>query len=398
MIKRTLSRKLLDSARKYPVVFITGPRQSGKTTLAQMSFPKYGYVSLEDLDKRQFALDDPRGFLATYHSNIIFDEIQRVPELLSYIQTEVDLDDTAGRFILTGSQQFLLMEKVGQTLAGRVALLHLLPFSLSELTGTTPADPFRFEETTRERKKPEYSLEQILYQGLYPRIYDKKLAAHQWLGDYYRTYVERDVRDVLNIGNLDAFQRFVRLCAGRCGQLLNLSSLANDCGITHPTARQWISVLQSSFIVVLISPHHANFSKRLIKSPKLYFLDSGLLCYLLRIRDSEELKTHALRGAIFESFIVSEIFKSFAHIGEDPPLYFWRDRTGHEIDLIIDTGQKLIPIEIKSSRTIVADFFDGLRYWLLLKGNPQTTGILIYAGDEPSKRENFSVMPWYDCS
>jgi hypothetical protein len=398
MIKRTLSRKLLDSARKYPVVFITGPRQSGKTTLAQMSFPKYGYVSLEDLDKRQFALDDPRGFLATYHSNIIFDEIQRVPELLSYIQTEVDLDDTAGRFILTGSQQFLLMEKVGQTLAGRVALLHLLPFSLSELTGTTPADPFRFEETTRERKKPGYSLEQILYQGLYPRIYDKKLAAHQWLGDYYRTYVERDVRDVLNIGNLDAFQRFVRLCAGRCGQLLNLSSLANDCGITHPTARQWISVLQSSFIVVLIGPHHANFSKRLIKSPKLYFLDSGLLCYLLRIRDSDELRTHALRGAIFESFIVSEIFKSFAHIGEDTPLYFWRDRTGHEIDLIIDTGQKLIPIEIKSSRTIVADFFDGLRYWLSLKGNPQTTGILIYAGNEPGKRENFSVMPWYDCS
>jgi uncharacterized protein len=398
MIKRTLSKKLLDSARKYPVVFITGPRQSGKTTLAQVSFPKYQYVSLEDLDKRQFAIDDPRGFLATYQGNVIFDEIQRVPELLSYIQTEVDRDDTAGRFILTGSQQFLLMEKVGQTLAGRVALLYLLPFSLSELTGSAPADPFRFGETKKARKKPAYGLEQILYQGLYPRIYDKKLSAHQWIGDYYRTYVERDVRDVLKIGNLDAFQRFVRLCAGRCGQLLNLSSLANDCGITHPTARQWVSVLQSSLLVVLLSPHYANFSKRLIKSPKLYFLDSGLLCYLLRIRDSEELRTHALRGAIFESFIVSELYKAFSHIGEEAPLYFWRDQTGHEIDLIIDTGKKLIPGEIKSSQTLASDFFDGLRYWLSLKGNPQTTGILIYAGGERSKRDNFSVMPWYDCS
>jgi len=398
MIKRTLSGKLLESARRYPVIFITGPRQSGKTTLAKMSFPKYRYVSLEDLDRRQFAIEDPRGFLATYHGNIIFDEIQRVPDLLSYLQTEVDHDDTAGRFILTGSQQFLLMEKVGQTLAGRVAFLHLLPFSLSELTGAAPSDPFRFEETKKEKKMPLYPLEQILYQGLYPRIYDKKLVAHQWLGDYYRTYVERDVRDVLKIGNLDIFQRFVRLCAGRCGQLLNLSSLANDCGITHPTARQWISVLQASFIVTLISPHHANFSKRLIKSPKLYFLDPGLLCYLLRIRDSEELKTHAMRGAIFESFIISELHKSFSHIGEDPPLYFWRDRTGHEVDLIIDLGQNVLPVEVKSSRTIASDFFDGLRYWLSLKGNPQTIGVLIYAGGERSKRDNFYVKPWYDCS
>lgn len=398
MIKRTLTRSLLESARNNPVVFITGPRQSGKTTLATMSFPKYRYVSLEDLDQRQFAAEDPRGFLETYNGFVILDEIQRVPELLSYIQTEVDRDDTAGRFILTGSQQLLLMQKVGQTLAGRAALHQLLPFSLSELIGAPPIDPFRIDEMNKAGKKPAYSLEQILHQGLYPRIYDKNLPAHKWLGDYYRMYVERDVRDVLKIGNLDAFQKFVRLCAGRCSQLLNLSSLANDCGITHPTAKQWISVLQASFIVTLISPHHANFSKRMIKSPKLYFLDTGLLCYLLRIRDSEDLKTHAMRGAIFESFTVSEIHKSFAHIGEEPPLYFWRDRTGHEVDLIIDLGQKVIPVEMKSSRTIASDFFNGLRYWLSLKGNTQTSGVLIYGGEERSKRDDISVKPWFDCS
>ena len=398
MIKRNLSKKLHESAGKYPVVFINGPRQSGKTTLVKMSFPKYRYVSLEDIDVRDFAKDDPRGFLATYDHNIIFDEIQRAPELLSYLQTEIDRDDTPGRFILTGSQQFVLLEKIGQTLAGRVALLHLLPFSLSELVGSKPIDPYKFEDIKKSKKVPPYPLEVILHQGLYPRIYDKKLIARQWLGDYYRTYVERDVRDVLKIGNLDTFQRFVRLCAGRSGQLLNLSSLANDCGITHPTARQWISVLQASFIITLIQPHHANFSKRLIKSPKLYFLDPGLLCFLLRIREPEELKTHAMRGAIFEGFVISELYKAFANIGEEPPLYFWRDRTGHEIDLIIDMGQKLFPVEIKSSYTIASDFFDGIKYWLSLKGNIQKTGALVYAGNEHYKREGMSVKAWYDCS
>ncbi len=398
MLKRTLSNKLLDSAKRYPVVFLTGPRQSGKTTLAVMSFPEYEYVSLEDMDTRDFARTDPRGFLEKYNKNVIFDEIQRVPELLSYIQTEVDRDDTSGRFILTGSRQFLLMEKIGQTLAGRTALLHLMPFSLSELSGVKPVDPFKPENMRRKGKPPLFSLETILFQGLYPRIYDKKLIAHQWLGDYYRTYVERDVREVVNIGNLEAFQRFVRLCAGRCGQILNLSSLANDCGITHPTAKQWLSVLQASFIVILLRPHYSNFSKRLIKSPKLYFLDTGLLCYLLRVRDSEELKTHASRGAIFESFAISEIYKSFVHIGEEPPLYFWRDRTGHEVDLILDLGQMLIPLEIKSSRTVAPDFFDGLKYWLSLKGNQEKTGILVYAGDESYKREGFYVKGWHECS
>ncbi len=398
MIKRTLSRKLLESARKNPVVSITGPRQSGKTTLAKMSFPKHQYVSLEDGDNQDFARVDPRGFLAKYHDQVVFDEIQRVPELFSYIQTEVDRDDRPGRFILTGSQQFLLMEKMGQTLAGRTALLNLLPFSLSEISGTKPIDPFHFEKVAPKRKTPPCSLEEILYQGLYPRIHDKKLIAHQWLADYYRTYVERDVRSVLNVGNLEAFQRFIRLCAGRCGQILNLSSLANDCGITHPTARQWLSVLQASFIVMLIMPHHANFSKRMIKSPKLYFLDSGLLCYLLRIRDAEELKLHAMRGAIFETFIISEVYKSFSHIGEEAPLYFWRDRTGHEVDLIVDFGQKLIPVEIKSSNTIASDFFSGLKFWMSLKGNTQKTSFLIYAGDEHYKREGVYIKAWHECS
>ena len=398
MLNRTLSDKLLALARQFPVVSVTGPRQSGKTTLTRMVFRDYDYISLEDPDEREFAHGDPKGFLKRFTDGVILDEIQRAPALLSYIQGIVDSDRSPGRFVLTGSQQLRVMEKVSQTLAGRTAIVILLPFSLYELLGEPSSDPWKIDTLPDKRKKPPFTLEKILYQGLYPRIYDKKLDAQDWLSAYYRTYVERDVRDIANIGNLETFQRFVKLCAGRTGQLLNHSSLASDCGVSHTTARHWISILEAGFIIHLLPPHHANFSKRIIKSPKLYFLDTGLLCYLLRIREPDDILVHAMKGAIFETFVVSELYKAFAHRGEIPPLYFWRDRTGHEVDIVVDTGKKLVPVEIKSGETIVSSLLDGLRYFVSLGSPASKTGVLIHGGEALYRRENFVVRPWYQCS
>jgi len=284
MLKRTLEKKLKKAAKQYPVVTLTGPRQSGKTTLVKMAFPDYEYLSLEEPDHRAFAIEDPRGFLSQFSEKVILDEIQRAPDLFSYIQTIVDTKDISGQFILTGSQNFLLLQKVSQSLAGRCAVLHLLPFSLSELNQRRPLpiDSIGRQLPGKNRFLNE-KLSSVLFKGFYPRIHDKSLEPIDWLGNYFQTYIERDVRDVLNVGDLETFSRFVRLCAGRSGQLLNLSSLANDCGITHTTSKRWISILETSFIVFLLRPHYKNFSKRLIKSPKLYFLDTGLLSYLLRI-------------------------------------------------------------------------------------------------------------------
>jgi len=397
MFPRTLAPKLKRLSEQYPVVSVTGPRQSGKTTLTRMVFPDFRYVTLEDIEERDFATKDPKGFLARFGGGVILDEVQRAPDLFSSIQTRVDAERHPGQFILTGSQQFLMLSKVGQTLAGRTALLRLLPLSLSELRGSRPVDPGRYPVLKAERP-PAFSLEKVLFQGMYPRIYDQNLDAREWLASYYGTYVERDVRDILNIGDLRTFRNFVRLCAGRCGQLLNLSSLAADCGITHPTARQWLSVLEASYIVCLLQPHHKNFSKRIIKTPKLYFLDPGLLCYLLRIRSEEDLFTHPMKGGIFETFILSEIYKAFSHTGEDPPLFFWRDRTGHEIDFLIDLGTDLLPVEAKSAKTVAPDFSDGLRYWLSLKGNTAKRGILVYGGEDSYEREGIQVRAWFQCS
>ncbi|MCR4320912.1 MAG: ATP-binding protein [Candidatus Brocadiaceae bacterium] len=398
MFKRTLSGKLSARARKFPVVSIMGPRQSGKTTLSKKVFEDHDYVSLEEPDEREFALADPKGFLRRFSGGVILDEVQRAPDLLSYIQGIVDRENIPGRFILTGSQQLHVMEKVSQTLAGRTAIVYLLPLSLNELFGQPTPDPYEIDILPEKKKRPPFSLEDILYKGLYPRIRDRGLEPHEWLSAYYRTYVERDVRDVANIGNLDAFQRFVRLCAGRTGQLLNLSSLASDCGISHTTARHWISILQAGFIIQLLPPHHENFSKRIIKSPKIYFLDTGLLCYLLRIREPEDIPVHPMKGAIFENFVFSEIYKAFAHRGEIPPLYFWRDRTGHEVDIVIDTGKRLVPVEIKSAETIDSSFFDGLRYYISLGVPVSKTGVLVHGGDALYQRENFTVRPWFQCS
>lgn len=398
MFKRTLSGKLSALAKKFPVVSIMGPRQSGKTTLSKKVFENYDYVSLEEPNEREFALADPKGFLRRFPSGVILDEIQKAPALLSYIQGIVDKEDIPGRFILTGSQQFHVMEKVSQTLAGRTAIVHLLPLSLNELLERQATDPYEMDMLPKKRKRPPFSLEEILYKGLYPRIHDRGLEPHDWLSAYYRTYIERDVRDVANIGNMDAFQRFVRLCAGRTGQLLNLSSLASDCGISHTTAGHWVSILQAGFVIHLLPPHHANFSKRIIKSPKMYFLDTGLLCYLLRIRESEDIPVHPMKGAIFETFVFSEIYKAFAHSGELPPLYFWRDRTGHEVDIVIDSGKRLVPVEIKSAETIDSSFFDGLKYYISLDAPVLKTGVLVHGGDALYQRENFVIRPWFLCA
>jgi predicted AAA+ superfamily ATPase len=397
VIERTLSRKLSSLAKEFPVVTMTGPRQSGKTTLVKALFPEHDYVNLEDPDDREFALSDPRGFLRRFQDGLIIDEVQKVPALLSYIQGIVDGDGKPGHFILTGSQQFQMMEKVSQTLAGRTAVIHLFPFTLVELMGIPHTNPWDIATPVEIPPKPPFNMEDILFQGFYPPIHDRGLNTRDWLSGYYQAYVERDVREVSNIGSLDAFQRFVRLCAGRSGQLLNLSSLASDAGISHATARQWISILQAGFIIHLLQPHHENFSKRIVKNSKLYFLDTGLLCYLLHIRTPGDILSHGLRGAIFETFVVAELYKAFYHTGERPPLYFWRDRTGHEVDVVIDHGTGLIPVEIKSGETVSSSFFDGLRYFTALRPSVMQTGILIYGGDQSYRREDFLIRPWYRC-
>ncbi|MBU1169531.1 MAG: ATP-binding protein [Proteobacteria bacterium] len=395
MFKRTLSDKIVSLAKHFPVISITGPRQSGKTTLVKACFTDHEYISLEDPDQQEFALTDPKGFLRRFNNGVILDEIQRAAPVLSYIQGIVDSEDRPGRFILTGSQQFHIMEKITQTLAGRTALVNLFPFSLDELLGRITIDPFQIEQTPVPLPPPDFPLEEITFKGFYPRIHDKNPDPHDWLSSYYRTYVERDVRDLSNIGNLETFQRFVRLCAGRSGQILNLSSLAMDTGISHTTARGWISILQAGFIIHLLPPHFTNFSKRLIKTPKLYFLDTGLLCYLLRIREPAELFIHPLKGHIFETFVVAEYFKAFAHRGETPPLYFWRDQSGHEVDLVIDSGTRLIPIEIKSSETVEKSLFRGLKYFKSLGPSVAETGVLVHGGEGLYQREHNLVRPWF---
>jgi len=396
MIPRTLTRKLREAAARFPVVTVTGPRQSGKTTLVRAAFRNHEYVSLESPDQRAFALEDPRGFLAQFDGPAILDEAQRAPDLFSYVQTIVDESGRAGRFILTGSQNFLLLETISQSLAGRSAVLHLLPFSLAELEGRAPLPIEALGRRLPRVKKPaKRDLLEMLFAGFYPRIHDKGLPAREWLGAYYETYVERDVRGVLNVGDLEAFGRFVRSCAGRNGQILNLSSLASDCGITHTTARRWISVLEASFIVLLLRPHYRNFGKRLIKAPKIYFLDTGLLCFLLGVGSPRDLHHHASRGPIFESFVVSELCKNFMNRGERPPLYFWRDSTGHEVDLLIDLGRRLIPAEIKSARTIAGDSFDGLDHWRKIAGQPRAPAALIYGGDRLFEQHGAIVHPWF---
>jgi len=397
MIPRKLEKPLKLAATRYPVVTVTGPRQSGKTTLVQIVFSGHQYVSLEDPEQRTFAVADPWGFLEQFEDCVILDEVQRAPDLFSYIQTIVDSADHPGKFILTGSQNFLLLRTIGHSLAGRCAALHLLPFSLSELMDWPDLPLTDIGRRIPSKRDPStLDLFQWLFTGCYPRIHDKNLPAQDWLKNYMLTYIERDVRDLVNIGDLEAFQRVMGLCAGRTGQLLNLNSIATDCGVTHTTVRRWLSVLEASFIVMMLHPHHQNFNKRLIKSSKLYFVDTGLLCYLLRIRHAQDMMLHASRGAIFESFVVSELYKRALHEAHEPDLYFWRDSAGHEVDIIIDRGTELIPVEIKSGKTLTPDFFKGLDFWKKISGNQVGPAALIYAGDHSLRQKDHTVYAWWN--
>lgn len=358
---------------------VTGPRQSGKTTLVRATFPDKPYLSLEDPDSLEAATADPRGFLARLPDGAILDEAQKCPDIFSYLQSHVDLDGRPGRFILTGSQQFGLLSKVGQSLAGRTGIIQLLPFSLTELKTANILTS---------------DLSRLLFQGMYPPIYDRDVPPANWYAGYMMTYIERDLRQLINVRDLSTFQRFVRMCAARTGQLLNLSSLANDCGITHNTARAWLSVLEGSYLVFLLPPYHRNFNKRLVKAAKLYFYDTGLAAWLLGIQNPEQLSIHPMRGALFESLIIAELMKERYNQGLNSNLYFWRDSTGNEIDVIIEEGADVMPLEIKSGQTVTQDFFTGLQKWLKLSRNKK--GWLIYGGEQPQTRQNVEVLSWRD--
>jgi predicted AAA+ superfamily ATPase len=379
IIKRNAQKTLESLAKSYPALAITGPRQSGKTTLAQETFPEKPYVTLEDPDIRTFALEDPRAFLAQYPNGAILDEVQRCPDLFSYLQAILDDKKEMGLFILTGSQQFGLLSNINQSLAGRIAKLSLLPFSLDELQ--------------LSNKAPK-SIEELLFKGLYPPIYDRTLASKNWYDNYIDTYVERDVRQLINIKDLSAFQRFIRMCAARTGQIVNLSSLANDCGITHNTAKSWISILEASYIVYLLQPYHNNFNKRLVKSPKLYFYDTGLAACLQNIQEAEQLVTHPLRGPLFENWVISELLKYQLNAAQKPSIYFWRDNVGHEVDVLIEKANTLLPIEIKSGQTIASDFFQNLNKFMELTKGSASNPTLVYAGEQNQQRSNNTVLAW----
>jgi len=379
MIPRDLAPQLLKSASRYPVVTVTGPRQSGKTTLCRSLFPDKPYITLEAPDIRHHATTDPRGFLADIGQGAILDEIQRVPDLPSYLQGMVDADPTPGRFILTGSQQFELMSGISQSLAGRTAVLRLLPFSLAELDGAGLLG----------------DIGQTLLSGFYPRIHDRGLDPSQALGDYFVTYVERDLRQLAAVRDLHSFERFVRLCAGRLGQLLNLASLANDSGISATTARNWLELLQASYIVHVLPPWFANTSKRLVKSPKLYFHDVGLACWLLDLRTREQVARDPLLGSLVENLIIADVLKQRYNRGETGNLYFYRDAKGLEVDLLIPTGRQFHAVEIKAGATINPDYFSGLARFRAAFPDVAASAHVVYGGDQRQVRsDGTSVLPW----
>ena len=377
-IPRILCKELKRSAKEYPVLAILGPRQSGKTTLAKKTFPKKQYISLEDLENRKFALEDPKGFLENYKTNVIIDEVQRVPNLLSYIQIAVDKNRQPGRYILTGSNQFLLEEKITQSLAGRVSLLRLLPLSLQEL----------------KPSKAIKTVEEMIFTGFYPQLHVETVRVSRWFSNYVDTYVNKDVRLIKNISNLSQFNTFLLMCAGRVGQLLNMQSLSNDCGISQNTIKSWLSVLENSFILRTLKPYHKNFNKRLTRTPKIFFYDSGLLCYLLSIKKPQEIVTHALKGALFENFVFMELEKYFFNLGEKPPLYFWRNKNGQEIDFLIDE-KVLKAVEAKSSQTLSSDFFKNIEYFSKIT-NCKFKPYLLYTGTDRQIRKKTTVLPWRD--
>jgi len=370
MIKRNLAGYAHELSKKYPIVTITGPRQSGKTTLARQTFSTLAYTNLEHPTTRSFVLEDPEGFLAQFPDGAIIDEVQRAPELLSFIQVRVDADKRNGQYILTGSQHFEMSEKISQSLAGRTAILRLLPFSLDEISGYG-----------------NMSTDELLVKGSYPRLYEENIEPTQFYGDYFETYVQRDVRQLSQLRNLSLFERFVRLCAGRIGHLLNLSSLSNDAGISQTTAREWLSLLQASYIVFLLAPFHANLGKRLVKTPKLYFYDVGLAAWLCGIEDVKHITFHPLRGQFFENLVVAELVKYRYNQGKRLNLTFYRDNIGNEVDVFYHIANTIIPFEIKSGQTIALDFFNIFKKMRSLPLELAEQGIVIYDGREEQNRK-----------
>ena len=381
MIARDLAPKLIWSATQVPAITLTGPRQSGKTTLCRSVFPRHPYVSLEAPDTRAFAAEDPRAFLDQFPEGAIIDEVQRIPDLLSYLQSIIDDDPTPGRWILSGSQNLSLLESVSQSLAGRTAVYHLLPLTHGEIT--------RFAQHPT-------SLEETLFSGGYPRIFDRQLAPADWLRSYVATYLERDVRTISNVGDLATFQRFVELCAGRTAQLLNYSSLANDCGISQPSAKAWLGILEAGFVVFRLQAFHANVRKRLVKMPKLYFYDTGLVCWLLGIRQQDQLRSHPLRGAIFETWVVSETMKHRTNLGMAGGLSFYRDRNGAEVDLVVEQPDSVMLVEAKSSATVSSNLFVGAKRVQRQFGNlPRACNVaIVYGGDEFRGHADGRLIPW----
>ncbi len=379
MIKRNLVSAMHFLADKYPILALTGPRQSGKTTLLKEMFTDYRYVSLENPDNRNFAETDPNGFLEMYDQKVIFDEVQRVPHLFSYLQTIVDEKNRMGQFILSGSQNFHLMERITQSLAGRVAIFKLFPFDFSELASEGLLDD-------------DYIV--TMLKGFYPAIYDRNIPSKTFYSNYVQTYVQRDVSDLIAIKDLATFQKFLALCATRAGQLLNLSSLANETGITQPTAKAWLSALENSYIVFQLQPYHENFSKRIVKSPKMYFYDTGLLCHLLNIRESEQLHLHPLKGNLFENMMIAEYVKRMYHKNDLNDIWFWRDFTGKEVDLLAFEKGITRLFEIKATQTIMADLFNGLDYVGKLFNKSNVSKNLVYGGTESQQRSYGNVIPW----
>ena len=381
-VPRIAAAAARDRLAGFPILTITGPRQSGKTTLSRLLAPDLPYLSLEDPDTRAFATEDPRAFLRQVADGAILDEIQRSPGLLSYLQGTVDADRRMGRFILTGSSQFELMGSIPQSLAGRASMLTLLPFSLAELQAAGRAPK---------------TVDELLHAGFFPPVHDRKVDPSIWIQDYIGTYLERDVRQILNIQDLAAFQRFVQLCAGRIGQLVNITSLAADTGITRVTAESWLSVLQASHLVFLVRPWFTKESKRLIKAPKLYFCDPGLAAWFLGVRSPGHITAHPQRGALFENWVMTELLKAQTNRGRKPSLYFLRDKESHEIDAFIETAPGTFQaIEIKSGETIAADFFTGLDYWRKKLGHQSITPWLVHGGTARQDREKATVLPWND--
>jgi predicted AAA+ superfamily ATPase len=382
MIQREAQYKLAQLGDTFKAIAVIGPRQSGKTTLVKVTFPEKPYLSLENPDTRNFAMEDPRGFLQNLPNGAILDEVQRTPLLFSYLQEILDNSNQKGLFILTGSNNFLLQESISQSLAGRVGYLNLLPFSVKELL--------------LENLLPETD-EEVMVNGFYPPIYDQRISSLDWVPNYIKTYIEGDVRQIKNVSDLLIFEKFMSVLAGRTSQELNLTSISNEVGVDLKTVQSWIGILESSFIIYLLKPHFQNYNKTIVKRPKVYFYDTGLVCSFLRISNVSQLENHPLKGAIFETMVVIEMVKKYTNQGINPPLFYWRDKTGHEIDLIIDKGNLLTPIEIKSSKTINSDFFKNLKYWNHL--SKMNKAVLIYSGiQEQNRSDGTLITNWKNIS